>query len=350
MIMRMIAVVLLAGMLAVGVCMPPAQARQPQKITINYPTRSGASWPLFIAKEGGYYQKYGLDANLVFANHPAGVAMVISGEAQMTSYSLESAMQATARDSSLVMVGNSLSRAVFALVARREFNNAGELKNKRIAVSTIGDPPYNYGIALLRKFGLTARDVQWVPIGTDVNGRVVALESGRVDATMLTPPAYFRLEAAGYKTLANLTDYDDIFASTMYLMKKSTVAANPKLPELLIKAHAEAIKRFYEDQAFAVQAYRVYDPQSREDVERFYEIYKKGNLFERVPYVMTAAFKSVIEQQSDPKMATLMKSVDYRKVVDNGVIERLVKEGYFEKLFGPAVKAEEDRKAKLAMR
>ena len=32
-----------------------------QKITINYPTRSGATWPLYIAKEGGYYQKYGLD-------------------------------------------------------------------------------------------------------------------------------------------------------------------------------------------------------------------------------------------------------------------------------------------------
>src|SRR5215467_15276281 len=124
-------------------------AQQPQKITLNYPTRSGASWPLFVAKEGGYYQKYGLDANLVFANHPAGVAMVISGEAQMTSYSLESAMQASARDSSLVMVGNSLNKAVFALVARKEFKSAKELKGKRIAVSQIGDPPYNYGIALL---------------------------------------------------------------------------------------------------------------------------------------------------------------------------------------------------------
>src|SRR2546430_12528494 len=56
------------------------------------------------------------------------------------------------------------------------------------------------------------------------------------------------------------------------LFRSSTIAANPKLPELLIKAHAEAIKRFYEDKAFAVQAYQVYDPQSREDVERFYDI------------------------------------------------------------------------------
>jgi ABC-type nitrate/sulfonate/bicarbonate transport system substrate-binding protein len=341
MISRIIAVLVIAGTLL---------AQQPQKILINFPTRSGASWPLFIAKEGGYYQKYGLDANLVFANHPAGVAMVISGEAQMTSYSLESAMQATAGDSSLVMVGNSLSKAVFALVASKGFNNAKELKGKRIAVSQIGDPPYNYGIALLRKFGLSSRDVQWVPIGTDVNGRVAALESGRVDATLLTAPAYFKLEAAGYKTLANLTDYDDIFASTMYLMKRSTIAANPKLPELLIKAHAEAIKRFYEDKAFAVQAYQVYDRQSREDVERFYDIYNKGNLFERVPYVLAPAFKSVIDQQSDLKMVALMKGFDYRKAVDNGIVDRLIKEGYFEKLFGPGVKAEEERKAKLALR
>jgi ABC-type nitrate/sulfonate/bicarbonate transport system substrate-binding protein len=325
-------------------------AQQPQKITINYPTRSGASWPLFIAKEGGYYQKYGLDVNLVFANHPAGVAMVISGEAQMTSYSLESAMQASARDASLVIVGNSLSKAVFALVANKQFNNAKELKGKRIAVSTIGDPPYNYGIALFRKYGLSSRDLQWVPVGTDVNGRVAALESGRVDATMLTAPAYFRLEAAGYKTLANLTDYDDIFASTMYVMKRSLVAANPKLAELLIKAQAEAIKRFYDDKAFSVQAYQIYDRQSREDVERFYDIYKKGNLFERVPYVQAAAFKFVIDQQSDPQMAALMKGVDYKKAVDNGPVDRLVKEDFFEKLFGPGVKAEQDRKAKLAFR
>ena len=324
--------------------------QQPQKIIINFPTRSGASWPLFIAKEGGYYQKYGLDASLVFANHPAGVAMVIGGEAQMTSYSLESAMQASAKDNSLVMIGNSLSKAVFALVARKEFSTVKDLKGKRIAVSQLGDPPYNYGIALLKKFGLSSRDVQWVPIGTDVNGRVGALQSGRVDATLLTAPAYFKLETTGYKTLANLADYDDIFASTMYLMKKSTITSHPRLPELLIKAHAEAIKRFYDDKPFAVKAYQVYDPQSREDVERFYDIYAKGNLFERVPYVLAPAFTSVIEQQSDPQLAASMKAVDYRRAVDNGTVDRLVKEGYFEKLFGPAIKAEQDRKTRLALR
>ena len=53
-----------------------------------------------------------------------------------------------------------------------------------------------------------------------------------------------------------------------------------------------------------------------------------------MPYVQAAAFKAVVEQQSDPQLVALMKGVDYRKAVDNGTVDRLVKEGFFEKLFG----------------
>ena len=74
------------------------QAQQPQKITINYPTRSGASWPMYIAKEGGYYQKYGLDVDLQFGVHPAGVAMLTSGQAAMVNHSLEQGMVAGSKD------------------------------------------------------------------------------------------------------------------------------------------------------------------------------------------------------------------------------------------------------------
>ena len=47
---------------------------QLKEITVNYPAKATANWPLFIAKEGGYYQKYGLDTTLVFGVHPAGIA------------------------------------------------------------------------------------------------------------------------------------------------------------------------------------------------------------------------------------------------------------------------------------
>jgi hypothetical protein len=45
-----------------------------------------------------------------------------------------------------------------------------------------------------------------------------------------------------------------------------------------------------------------------------------------------------------------MKAYDFKKVIDNSIVEKLVKEGFFEKLYGPSVKAEEDKKAKAAFK
>jgi ABC-type nitrate/sulfonate/bicarbonate transport system substrate-binding protein len=259
-------------------------------------------------------------------------------------------MLAASKDASLVAVASGYRKGLWAMMAVKNIANARDLRGKRVGVSQIGDAPYNYTVALLAKFGITPRDVQWVPLGTDVNGRAAALTSGRVDATLLTSPSYFKLEELGYRTLANLTDYDDIYAPTVYLFKKATIAANPQLAERLIKAQAEAIKRFYDDEAFAVKAYLPYDVQSSAEIERQYAFYKKSNTFERVPYIPAAAVRFVINQQADPQMAAQLKGFDFRKVIDNSIVERLVKEGFFEQLFGPSVKAEEARKAESAFR
>src|SRR5499425_3072755 len=349
---RTLFTVLIAAILTVPSLMPSLilGQEQLQKTAINFPTRSGASWPMFIAKEGGYYQKYGLDVNLVFGAGPVGVAMITGGDAAMTNSSMEQALQAGSRDpNSLVMLGSTLNRGMFALMAPNKINSPKELKGKRVAVSQIGDAPYNYSVALLGKFGLKPRDVQWVPVGTDANARAVALTTGRADATLLTAPAYFAIEKQGYKTIANVADFRDIYASTVYLFTRKTVAANPKLPEAIIKAHAEAIKRFYEDRAFAVKAYTAYDKQNPADVERIYDMLAKTNQLERVPYVLAAAVKSIMDQ-ANAETATQLKDFDPHKVIDNSVVDRLVKEGFFEKTFGPGIKGEEDKKSKAAYR
>jgi ABC-type nitrate/sulfonate/bicarbonate transport system substrate-binding protein len=341
--------VLVALILATAAVLPqPRQQLTP--ITINYPTRTGQVWPLYIAKEGGYYAKYGYDVKLAFGVHPAGIAMLVSGEAAMTPYTLEQAMQASSKDASLVMMGSPFKKSLFALMANKNITRMSDLKGKRVGISQIGDAPYNYTIGLLAKAGLTQREVQWLTVGTDVNGRAAALLSNRVDATMLTAPVYFKVEQEGYKNLGNISDYDDIYAPSVYLFKKSLIAANPKLPEAMIKAHAEAIKRFYEDKAFAVKAYLAWDKQDQGDIERVYDHYAKVNTYERVPYVLAPAVQYILDHPADAQVGAQMKAFNFRSVIDNNVVERLVKEGFFEQLYGPSIKAEQERKAKIAFR
>src|SRR5580658_11341626 len=91
-----------------------------QDITINFPARAPSNWPLFIAKEGGYFEKYGLNAKLVFGVHPAGIAMIVGGDAVMTNYTLEQAMQAASKDASLVAVGSGYKKGLWALMGGKD--------------------------------------------------------------------------------------------------------------------------------------------------------------------------------------------------------------------------------------
>ena len=319
-----------------------------RKIVINYPNKSGSQWPLFLAKEGGFYQKYGLDVELNFGVHPAGVAMLASSQGHMVNSSLEQLMQAASKDGSLTLVGSSLNRGTFALMASKNLKTVESLKGKKIAVSQVGDAPYGYVVAILAKAGMSDRDVEWIPVGQGVAGRAAALTTGRADATILTAPAYFKLEADGYITLVNLAEREDIFASTTYLMAKRDLAPDTKLAEALVKAHAEAIKTFYGDKAAAIAAYRKYDPEiSPEDAERTYELYSKPQAFERVPYVLKGAVESVLAQQTG-QLGEQLRAYDWKQVIDNSIVDKLVKENFFVQLFGDSVKAEQERKASLA--
>ncbi len=129
-------------------------------------------------------------------------------------------MQAAFRDGSFIMIGAPYKKSSFALVATKDIPSVSALKGKRIAVSQLADAPYNYAVGLLAKSKIGPRDVQWVPVGAGAGARAAAVAGGRADATMLTAPEYFKMEADGYKILANIADVDDIYAPSVYLYKK----------------------------------------------------------------------------------------------------------------------------------
>ena len=107
-------------------------------------------------------------------------------------------------------------------------------------------------------------------------------------------------------------------------------------------AHAEAIKRFYDDKNFAVATYSKYDPQPEADVARLYDIYARESTLDRVPLLAKAALAASAQRLSGD--IPTAKTFDYQTCVDMGPVRKLIADGFFEKLFGPAVKVEQDTK------
>jgi ABC-type nitrate/sulfonate/bicarbonate transport system substrate-binding protein len=277
----------------------PASAQPLQKTVAMVGARSGASWPLWIAKEARLYSKHGLDVDLVYAVHPGPIAAIISGHAAMTSAGSDPALLAAAKDPSLVVLGGFMNKGSFAMIGSKTAPDMKQLGGKKIGIGRVGDPPYHMAVSLLKKYGMTARDVQWVSIGVDASARAAALQSGQIDAALITAPAYFRLQAAGLPVLAVLLDHEDIYVSTYYLFRREALTKERSMALAFIKAHAEAIKRFYDDQAFATEIMIRYGgTRNAEDANRVYELFKKARVLEAIPYALKGSVDAVMERQA----------------------------------------------------
>ena len=324
----------------------PALAQSLRKAAAMVGARSGASWPLWLAKDAGLYTKYGLDVELVYAVHPAPIAAVITGHAAMTSSGSDPALLAASKDSSLVVLGGFMNKGSFAMIGSKSVADMKQLFGKKIGVGRVGDPPYHMAVSLLKKYGMTPRDVQWVSIGVDAATRAAALQIGLVDAALITAPAYFRLQTAGLPVLAVLLDHADIYVSTYYLFRRDALTKERPIAEAFIKAHAEAIKRFYDDQAFAARIMIKHGgAKNTEDANRVYDLFKKARVLEPIPYALKASVDAVVERQSQE-----LKGVDMATVIDNSLVDQLVKERFFESIFGASIREEQQSKQAQAFR
>jgi ABC-type nitrate/sulfonate/bicarbonate transport system substrate-binding protein len=331
---------LLIALVACCVITPGTFAQPLQKTVAMVGARSGASWPLWIAKEARLYAKYGLDVELVYAVHPGPIAAIISGHAAMTSAGSDPALLAASKDSSLVVLGSFMNKGSFAMIGSKTATEMKQISGKKIGVGRVGDPPYHMAVSLLKKFGMTARDVQWVSVGVDAAARAAALQSGQIDAALITAPAYFRLQAAGLPVLAVLLDHEDIYVSTYYLFRRDALSKERAMALAFVKAHAEAIKRFYDDRAFAAKVMIQYGgTRNIDDANRVYDLFRNARVLEAVPYALKGSVDAVVERQGQE-----LKGVDLTKIVDNGLVDQLVNERYFESVFGPAIRDEQQRR------
>ncbi len=311
-----------------------------QKAVAMVGARSGASWPLWIAKEARLYAKYGIDVELVYAVHPGPIAAIISGHAAMTSSGSDPALLAAAKDPSLVVLGSFMNKGSFAMIGSKTVADMKQIAGKKIGVGRVGDPPYHMAVSLLRKYGMRARDVQWVSVGVDAAARAAALQSGQIDAALITAPAYFRLQAAGLPVLAVLLDHDDIYVSTYTLFRREALTRDRPLALGFIKAHTEAIKRFYDDKPFAAEIMIKYGgTRDVDDANRVYDLFRNARVLEAIPYTLKGSVEAVVERQIQD-----LKNADLARIIDNRLVDQLVKEKYFESVFGPPIREEQQRK------
>jgi NitT/TauT family transport system substrate-binding protein len=313
-----------------------AQDKKLDSFTISFASVSGTRAPLWIAKDLGLFEKYGLDGNLVYiASGVTSVNALLGGSVDIIAASGSSAVGAAARGAPLVIIA-SLGHIAYKLIAHPSITSVQGLKGKIIGSSRIGAGTDFALQRLLPKLGLTpGKDVTLLPTGiSESDRRLLMLVQGKIDATLGTEDNLLQLAARGMKfsVLADLYEAGVYTTGSDIATNRQLFKQKPRQLKAFLMAISEGI---YIGRTHKEQAYRVYrkylkveDPKMLESMHKNYLL---GSIPAR-PFPKEEAIQNDIEDLSHSYAH--LKGRKAAEFVDISLLKSLEDEGFFKKFYG----------------
>lgn len=310
------------------------QEKKLDSLTVSYASVSGTRAPLWIARELGLFEKYGLDVNLIYiASGVISVNALLGGSVDIIAASGSSTVGAAARGAPVVIIA-SLGPIAYKLIAQPPITSIQELKGKIIGSSRVGAGS-DYALRrLLPKLGLIpGKDVQLIPTGlSESDRRLMIMLQGKIDATLGTVDNIYQLELRGQKVsvLADLIESGVYTTGSDISTSRQLLKERPRQLKSFIMALSEGvwIGRNNKEQAFRV--YRKYmkvdDPRLLESMHRNYLL---GTIPAK-PFPREQAIQNDIEDLSSAYPQ--LKGKKASEFLELTLLQELESDGFFARL------------------
>lgn len=224
-------------------CLPRAYAQELIKVPVQIPSISPAATAFVVARDRDYYRQEGLDVQLVIMPSAIGIQAVIGGNVKFATAG-GAGLLPILRGAPLRFLFTTFSRPMFSLFAKSDIRSVEGLKGKKIGVSSLGSGPDSLVRDLLKKHGLEGgRDVVILPVGAGT-ARFFALQAGSVDAAMLSIPANFMAQDAGFRELVSFIKQDWVELQGTVNVTDQLMASELPLVEKFIRATLKGFIHF----------------------------------------------------------------------------------------------------------
>lgn len=217
-----------------------SELRAQEKIRIGLSTHSPGFLPTVIAEKKGFYAKHGLTTEHILISISVGMSALGTGDLDYSN-GLAQGVLASIRGVPVKLVMFTQEKLVFFLIAKPQFQKVTDLKGKTIGISYFGSTTHMVTEGILRHYGLLpGKDINVLPSGDD-QGRLAALEVGRIDATVGIPPLDIIASKRGYKVLARAGDYLNLPQNGIIVTDRK-LETSPDQVKRMIKGTIEALQ------------------------------------------------------------------------------------------------------------
>jgi NitT/TauT family transport system substrate-binding protein len=317
----------------VAITLSCLQASAQDKIRVGLSSVSALHGALWVAEQKGIFKKYGIDIEVIVVGGAGttGVSALLSGDIQYVSAAGDAIVNSSLRGGETVMIASVINKGFQRLVVRPDIKSAVDIKGKRVAVTRVGAISHTVLLMILRRWGMTEKDVQVVQLNSSPY-MVAALEKGGVEGAVLTSPSIFVAEDLGYRTLVDLADTDIYYLQTMVATTRSYIRANREKTLRFLRAYVEGIAYFKQNKRESLEVLskklRVSAAQER-SLERSYDL-MATKFYEIPPYPSLRGVETVLGfvEKDNPKA----KGADPKSFVDDSLLREIEASGFIKGL------------------
>ena len=281
---------------------------------------------VWAAQETGAFKKYGLDVQLIYISSSATNAQaLVGGSLEVATPGGTSAVLLAARGAPIVAIGSVMNRPPMTLYVQPEITRLEQLRGQAIGITRFGSTGHAISTLMLRNMGMT-QSVTLRPVGGNPELQA-AFEQKMISGFVKT----VRPKAAA-RPLATAIDLDVPYAMNLITLTQDFLKANPDTAERLLKAYIEGVGSMVQDKPLAWKIFSKYF--KRNDTEFLEETYAIiAKFLEKVPRVDPRTIATAIEIEAIEGARAEQLTA---RLVDNSIVDRLVKEGFTERVFGKA--------------
>ena len=301
------------------------------KVVFTFGGLNERSGVLFVAKDAGIFQKYGLDAQVVnVRSGPVGMSALASGETQFHVGSATGAsIGAMAGGLDLVFIAGLINKLDGTFVVTPNVRTPADLKGKRVGLQSIGGGVWMFTMLAFEHWGLNPeRDHIQLRVIGDQSVLAQAIASGIIDGAYLGYTFGAQMERQGFRVLADLAKIGVPYQGLGVMARRSFVDRSPDIAERTLRAAVETIGFINKpDNKTAVtrslaKALRL---QKMEDAEAGYEMMKI--LYDRRIYPDVDGLRNVIRLLG--KTSEQVRRLKVEDIIDDRIVRKLEKEGLF---------------------
>lgn len=310
--------------LLLATCFPKfhTAAAETKKVVFGYSSIGSMATGVWMAKEIGAFEKYGIQADLIYiSSGPVVVQALIGGDLHIGNGATNAVINAILNGAPIVGVAGTANRPYHRLFVQPEINRVEDLRGKTLGVTRFGAITDNLTRILLRKHGLegsvSVRQLGGtVEIGAAFQQRAIA---GAVTSDLRVPanvPA---------KILLRLVDLGIPYSMNLLGVSRDYYRRNLETVEGMVRSYAEGVAALNQQRERALKVIAKYARLT--DAKNIEDHYQDSVTYlERLPRAEPEALSTILEFMGK-------KGMPPETFVDNAITDRMVREGFIDKLY-----------------